>query len=67
MGENGLQSVCELKKKHSSVFQMIATDTMVYALYTDKSIQILKADDIHQMVAENKKAGEIVAIALAGS
>jgi len=38
MGENGLESVGELKKKHSSVFQMIATETMVYTLYTDKSI-----------------------------
>ena len=67
MGENGLESVGELKKKHSSVFQMIATETMVYTLYTDKSIQIVKADDIHQMVAENKTAGEIVCMALAGS
>jgi WD40 repeat protein len=46
---------------------MIATETMVYAFYTDKSIQILKADDIHQMVAENKSAGDQVAMALAGS
>ena len=46
---------------------MIATDTFVYALYTDKSIQILKADDIHQMVSENKTAGEIVCMALAGT
>ena len=46
---------------------MIATETMVYILYSDKSIQIVKADDIHQMVAENKSAGEIVCMALAGS
>jgi WD40 repeat protein len=64
---NGLSSVGELKKKHSSVLQFIATESMVYALFTDKSIHILKADDVHQTVAENKTAGDIVGMALAGS
>jgi WD40 repeat protein len=63
--DSGLKSVGELQKKHSSVLQMIATESLVYALYTDKSIQVLKADDIHQMVCENKSLGEIVGMALA--
>jgi WD40 repeat protein len=67
VNDSGLTSVGELQKKHSSLVQMIATETMVYALFLDRSIQILKAEDISQMVVENKAAGEIVAMALAGS
>lgn len=45
---------------------MVASETMLYALFTDKSIQILKADDISQILVENKNAGEIMAMALTG-
>lgn len=65
--DNGLTSVGDLCKKHSSVLQMIATESLVYALYTDKSIQILKAEDVGQLVSETKTAGEIVAMALTGN
>lgn len=45
----------------------MATETLLYTLFYDKSIQILKADDPKQVVAETKTVGEIVAMALAGS
>jgi WD40 repeat protein len=67
VGDDGLSSFGELQKKHSSLVQLIATETMVYALFLDRSIQILKADDIGQVVSENKSLGEIVCMALAGS
>lgn len=65
--QGNLTSVGDLIKKHSSVLQMIATETLIYTLYTDKSIQILKAEDISQMVLETKSVGEIVAMALTGN
>lgn len=42
-------------KKHSSVISLLATDDILYVLYSDKSIQALKADNIEEVVADSGK------------
>ena len=58
----------EFVKKGSSILKMVATEELLYVLYNDRSIEILKADDIKQSVASIKSvdgAKDIVAMALA--
>lgn len=40
----------EMVKKHFSIKTMTATDEHVYVLYNDKSIEVLKADDVSSVV-----------------
>lgn len=58
MGQYSLDGEClktvrdDFCKKHSSILHMVASENHVYVLYNDKSLEVLKADAIDQVVAK---------------
>lgn len=63
--DSGLTSACDLKKKHSSICQMVATDTSLHALFTNGDLHTLDVDDIHTVKQEHK-VKDVVCMAQAG-
>ena len=57
--DGALQSVA-LVKKTSSILKMIATDTAVYVLYTDKTMEMLSAGNIEESLAKTEKMEKAV-------
>jgi len=52
--DGALQSEA-LVKKGSSITQMVATDSVVYVLYTDKTIEMFKSDNIETSINKTDK------------
>lgn len=67
LSDDEFKSSSDLIKKNSSVLQIVASDSNVFVLYNDRSVENLKADDISQVVSRVDKVeglkGDVVDLA----
>jgi WD40 repeat protein len=49
----------DFQEKDSTIQQIVATDELIFVLYRDTKIQVLKADNVEEVVADSGKLNEL--------